>query len=129
MGAEMGTRQGDKKSAHTPGPWKWEGSSLEPIIKEPYSQFVHTILELENDGSGYLAGRDTDPDHSKTHREIEANKALIAASPLLYNALAIAEQFMSGFQDDELQDDINISLAIIRDALAAASPSPEEATS
>lgn len=48
-----------------------------------------------------------------------------AAAPALLAALKLAESFMAGFEDDELQDGINDRLATIRAAIAAAEPIQE----
>lgn len=45
---------------------------------------------------------------------------LIAAADEMLDALRIAEDFMSGFEGDELQDGIDVKLATIRSALAKA---------
>jgi hypothetical protein len=49
-----------------------------------------------------------------------SRRRLIVAAPEMLAALELAERFMAGFEDDELQDGINDRLATLRAAIAAA---------
>lgn len=49
-----------------------------------------------------------------------ADACLAAAAPTMLAALRLAERFMAGFEDDDLQDGINQRLATIREAIAMA---------
>lgn len=70
-----------RTTAHTPAPWVWKGNSLEPACKDPDHSAVHTILHAEG-SYGYLGSKVAD-----TLREIDADRALIAAAPRLLEAL------------------------------------------
>jgi hypothetical protein len=48
----------------------------------------------------------------------EANARLIAEAPAMLTALELAEDFIAGFEDDELQEGIKWLLATIRAPLA-----------
>lgn len=99
----------------TPGPWHWDGRCLLPDVPNPDGSAVHTILDSEGDTYGYLMS-----DWRATHAESEGNHRLIAAAPELLEALQIAEDFMSGFEDDETQTGMGVKLAIIRAAICRA---------
>ena len=100
---------------HTPGPWHWDGRPLIPDVPNPDGSAVHTILDSDGNTYGYLMS-----DWRATSAESEGNRRLIAASPDLLDALQIAEDFMSGFEDDEMQTGMGIKLAIIRAAICKA---------
>lgn len=50
----------------------------------------------------------------------EAIISMISATPDMMAALRLAESFMAGFEDDEMQDGINQRLAAVRSAIAKA---------
>lgn len=58
--------------------------------------------------------------YSRASRVGMANATLIAAAPELLAALELAESFMAGFEDDEVQEGINERLAAIRAVIAKA---------
>ena len=99
----------------TPGPWHWDSGYLMPEVPNPNGSAVHTILDPEGLTYGYAMS-----DWHATRAESEGNRRLIAASPDLLDALLIAEEFMSGFEDDDVQIGMGIKLAIIRAAITKA---------
>lgn len=103
---------------HTPGPWKWADDacySLRPAHGDP-NAIYRTLLEVESHG---MVRRDCDI--TAMNAEGAANMTLIACAPELLDALVLAERFMAGFEDDEAQIGIGITLAIIRAAINKAS--------
>jgi len=87
-------------TAHTPGPWFASGTDVKPLGNRPLICWTGT------------------PERALS--EARANARLIAAAPRLLAALAIAEEFMSGFEDDETQEGMAAKMAEIRAAIAAA---------
>jgi len=87
-------------TAHTPGPWFASGTDVKPLGNRPLICWTGT------------------PERALP--EARANARLIAAAPRLLAALAIAEEFMSGFEDDETQEDMAAKMTEIRAAIAAA---------
>lgn len=75
---------------HTPGPWAWHGYALRAVTPNPEGSAVHTILEMESSGSGYLAS-----DSTATRAELEADHQLITAAPALYVALVQARTILA----------------------------------
>lgn len=73
--------------AFTPGPWAWSetGYSLRPAEPNPDVHHVHTILDAEDIGRGFRAAEFKD-----SLAEGDANLALIAAAPDLYDAAEAA---------------------------------------
>lgn len=71
----------------TPGPWAWSetGYSLRPAEPNPDVHHVHTILEAEDIGRGFRFAEFKD-----SLAEGDANLALIAAAPDLYDAAEAA---------------------------------------
>ena len=55
-----------------------------------------------------------------THNQVEARLRLMHAAPKLLEALRLAEHFVSGFEDDELQEGVDHLLATIRNSIAEA---------
>ncbi|KVD28199.1 hypothetical protein [Burkholderia ubonensis] len=102
---------------HTPGPWAWDGHVLRPVAAEPHVSAVHTILEVEYLGWGYLCS-----DHNQTCAENDANQALIAASPDLFDAAVAAERVLArmGWRQDNTFDPEAVALAKLRAALVKA---------
>lgn len=75
----------------TPGPWAWtDRYTLRPVHPEPATHHVHTILEAENIGRGFLGTRFED-----SLPEADANLALIAAAPDLYEAAQAAARVLA----------------------------------
>ena len=72
-------------TTHTPGHWAWHGYSLRAVTPNPEGSAVHTILEMECSGSGYLAS-----DLAATTAELDADHRLIVAAPVLHAALVQA---------------------------------------
>jgi hypothetical protein len=69
-------------SAHTPGPWEWEGDYiLRPVDPDASKHACHTILSPEGP-FGFVRSAKAD-----VRNEFEADKALIAAAPELLKAL------------------------------------------
>jgi hypothetical protein len=64
-------------SAHTPGPWEWDGNTLRPANLDPSRSAVHSILDAEG-GYGFLGS-----DRHATSAELDADRRLIAAAPEL----------------------------------------------
>ena len=89
------------KQQHAPGPWSvidhYDAYGINDADGEP-------VCEFWRKGSAANA----------------ANRALIAAAPELLEALNLAEGFIAGFEDDELQEGMPEMLAQIRTALAKA---------
>lgn len=100
---------------HTPGPWKWEGNALLPLNPEPDLHAVHTILEVDQFAWGFTFSK-LEP----LLAEDAANRALIASAPELLEALTAAEEFISGFEDDQAQVGINEQLSAMRIVLSKA---------
>ena len=102
---------------HTPGPWVWDGYSLRPVVAEPDLSAVHTILEAEWIGWGYLCS-----DQNHTSDESDANQTLIAASPDLLDAAVAAERVLArmGWLEDNSFDPEAVALAKLRAAIAKA---------
>ena len=69
-------------NTYTPGPWAWHGYSLRPVNADPANSAVHTVLTVEDAGSGFV---DSDP--AATHLELLADHRLIAAAPAMFEAL------------------------------------------
>ena len=72
-------------NTYTPGPWAWHGYALRAVTPDPEGSAVHTILEMECSGSGYLAS-----DLAATTAELDADHRLIVAAPVLHAALVQA---------------------------------------
>jgi len=89
-------------TTHTPGLWTVDPQDDALIVTGPYRQH---IARVSTRGMGHA---------------VSPNARLIAAAPALLAALAIAEDFMSGFEDDETQEGMAAKLAQIRAAIAAA---------
>jgi hypothetical protein len=69
------------KAAYTPGPWHWDGNTLKPEKPDFSRSDVHSILDAEG-GYGFFGS-----DSRATLRELDADRALIAAAPDLLVAL------------------------------------------
>lgn len=97
-----------------PGPWVAKA--------EPEFGDGAPITIFSRDGSAiYGVAGDAPPDINGGITAATLQKAAAAtAIPDLIDALKSAESFMSGFQDDELQEGINERLAKVRAALASA---------
>lgn len=109
------------ESKHTPAPWLIgdlafthfqgpEGLSEGRLAASIHHGAVSASVPLIRVG----AGRDDDAD------EVMANARLIAAAPELLEALRAAEDFMAGFEGDELQEGIDERLTTVRAAIAKA---------
>lgn len=68
-------------SAHTPGPWVWDGNTLRPENPDPTQSAVHSILDSDG-GYGFLGSHSRD-----TGAELEADRRLIERAPALLAAL------------------------------------------
>ena len=73
---------------HTPGPWVWDDRSLHPVVRNPDTCNVHSILDAEG-GYGFIGG-----DNKACMAELEADYRLIAAAPELLAALEDAESLI-----------------------------------
>lgn len=76
-----------------------------------------SILDYVNDTSDYL-------DTFNLYSQEITLPPPYAAAPAMLAALQWAESFVSGFEDDELQEGINGNLAMIRAAIAVALGEP-----
>ena len=74
-------------TAHTPGPWEWDGNRLRPSNPDPNTSSVHSILDADG-GFGFLGS-----DWRKTILELDACRAVIAAAPDLLEALQLIVQW------------------------------------
>lgn len=81
VGSSGGTAE-SLAAKHTPGPWAWEGNALRPTDLKPGESAVHTILDDEHGGRGFIGS-----DFRDTIAENDANRRLIAAAPALLDAL------------------------------------------
>lgn len=100
------------EAKHTPGPWQCYADlpSTDPnwhIVTDPSRMRVLANIHIE-------PGNPTD----------EANARLIVAAPEILIALIAAESFISGFEGDELQEDIDALLASIRASISKAGGHP-----
>lgn len=91
-------------TAHTPGPWH-----VGPHPGNGAGDDWRTILADTPEFGPLYIGEAIAPD-----------ARLMAAAPRLLAALAIAEDFMSGFEDDETQEGMAAKMAEIRAAIATA---------
>jgi hypothetical protein len=123
-------------TAHTPEPWDYD---LDFIVA-PDPGGLHPDIYIAEIAHRDEEGRVAPPEHQDANaRRIcaavnackgiptEALERGAIAAPRLLEALTRAEGFMSGFEDDELQDGINELLAEIRAAVAAATGNPDPA--
>lgn len=92
-------------TAHTPGPWT--------AARPPSGAATEAPYWIDADGRRIA-------DVWAQLGSTAANARLIAAAPALLTALTIAEDFMSGFEDDETQEGMAAKMAEIRAAIAAA---------
>ena len=113
--------------AHTPGPWVWNESQhyLCPAHHDPERSAVHTILDVDRGGSGFIMS-----DRAATSRELAADYQLIEAAPLLFEALLEAENALADYVDRLEMPSChmgygNAVLRQVRAALAAAAPPPD----
>jgi arsenate reductase-like glutaredoxin family protein len=83
---------------------------------------VNTFLVVTEDEKSCLAMMGTAIYNSRplSFEEVKANADLLAASPALYHACKKAEAFISGMEDEEMQDEINDLLSQVRKALSQA---------
>jgi hypothetical protein len=82
----MHTSAHPRPASHTPGPWTWDGYSLRAAAPNPDNHAVHTIIDAECIGWGFVAA-----DPTATRAESTGNLALIAAAPELLEAAHAAE--------------------------------------
>lgn len=65
------------KPAHTLGPWVWvDRYTLRPADPRPQESAVHTILDLECGGCGFVMS-----EPAATSAELDADMVLIASEP------------------------------------------------
>lgn len=101
---------------HTPGPWIWDGYCLKPANLDPCNHSVHTIIEAEIIGWGFLCS-----DHATSRAESNANLALIAAAPDLFDAAKAAEAVLAKQKCFEASTDPEaVALFKLRAAIAKA---------
>lgn len=78
----------------TPGPWVWtDRYTLRPAHPNPATHNIHTILVAEDIGCGFVGSW-----LENSLAEGDANLALIAAAPDLYDAAAAAAAVLSQLQ-------------------------------
>lgn len=94
-------------TAHKPGPWQFDGPPHNHIVWDDKGD---RICFMAHSG-GKAPDRDT------------ATARLIAGAPDLLDALNEAESFISGFEDDELQEGVDDMLRRIRGAISKATES------
>ncbi|AMR77640.1 hypothetical protein [Cupriavidus nantongensis] len=100
----------------TPGPWQWDGYKLRPTDPDPNNNAVHTIVDAEYIGWGFLCS-----DPKKTLAESNANLLLIQAAPDLVDAATAAEAVLAkGGWLESSTDPEAIALFKLRAALAKA---------
>ena len=99
---------------HTPGPWAWDGYSLRAVEPNPNGSAVHTIIDAENIGWGYVCSP-----IAETTAESDANRALIAAAPDLLCALRHALPILDKHRQ-ATGGEGDIAAALVRDAIAKA---------
>lgn len=103
-------------SKHTPGPWIWSDHSLQPAHPDPFNYAVHTILNAEHTGWGFLAS-----DNAKTTAESTANLVLIVAAPDLLDAALAAEAVLAKQKWlENSTDPESVALCKLRAAIARA---------
>lgn len=78
------------------------------------------VVDADSDNGDIIAEIDPDGIFGELGRSQDGVGKAIAALPELIEALTWAESFVSGFEDDEMQEGINGNLAMIRAALAKA---------
>ena len=71
-----------RTATYTPGPWRWDGNSLRAVTPAPEISSVHTILNDDGHGCGYLCSNVHD-----TVRELDADRRLIAQAPVMLGLL------------------------------------------
>lgn len=114
------------KHKHTPGPWEVVNGL--DVFTGLGARNAAGVEAAENDG-WHIADCDMGPSSTREgeadipHAEKLANARLIAAAPELLEALNIAELFMSGFEGDSMQVEIEGQLRKIRAAIAKATGS------
>lgn len=94
-------------TAHTPGPWAWQGNRLGPVNKDPAAGHVHSILDAEG-GHGYMCSK-----LSNTLAQLDADYLLIAAAPEL---LAVCQRLA---ESAAYWSDYDVPLGIVADLQAA----------
>lgn len=78
---------------------------------EPTMEGWHVVgLEIADKNNVFVASVEGELKHPLEQRIL----TLIAEAPRLLMALELAESFMAGFEDDEVQEGINSQLATIR---------------
>lgn len=98
---------------YTPGEWRISGISQDDgSISIAKDQIV--ICYVTNAASFF------DVVSKRTPEAQFANARLVAAAPELLDALVLAERFMSGFEGDPMQVEIEGSLRQMRTAIAKA---------
>lgn len=101
------------KAKHTPGPWVWDGITLRAAHRDSDASSVHSILDAEG-GYGFLGSKS-----SETLAELDADRALIAASPLLFDALEVLYDALTTGAGRDFIEAFTRNAAV---ALEAASP-------
>lgn len=104
-------------ASHTPGPWVTRATNCSDIG-------LHTRVAKFWPGTGaYQIIADCSHDVTRG-TDCEANATLTAAAPDLLAAAIIAEEYIRGFEGDEMQDEIDDKLAILRAAIVKAKGLP-----
>ena len=106
---------------YTPGPWQWSGNTLEPVDKDPSRSAVYSILDREG-GFGFMASN-----HQDTCAELEANYALIAVAPEMFEILKVVARVADGrrIPGHLIVDENSPIMGAIRDVLLKVSGQPD----
>lgn len=111
------------EAKHTAGPWSVGGFGPYSVAvigqdrEVVYELDCQVRVEHQRTDERLLAARRRSQEQ---YDAATANAILIAAAPELLDALRAAENFMAGFEGDELQDGIDQRLATVRAAIAKA---------
>lgn len=100
---------------HTPGPWH-QGHTDHFSVESDNSDYLTWTAIWAGDQIIALPCSDRFDDH----RTVDANSNLLSAAPDLLDAAIIAEEYIRGFEGDEMQDEIDDKLTILRAAIAKA---------
>lgn len=78
------------RAGHTLGPWQWDGYALAPVDRDYKQHAVHTIMFVEYFATGFLGS-----ERDAVSKEDDANRALLAAAPDLFEAACAATRIFA----------------------------------